>query len=42
MWKSTKVCTALLFMGHIFWKENTEDRVKINIIIGIKCVTLLS
>ena len=28
MWKSTKVCTAFLFMGHTFWKENTEDRVK--------------
>ena len=42
MWKSTKVCTALLFMGHIFWKENTEDRVKINIIIGIKLMCYIA
>ena len=24
-----KVYTAVLFMGHTFWKESTEDRVKI-------------
>ena len=29
MWKSTKVYTAFLFMGHACWKENTEDRVKL-------------
>ena len=30
-WKSTKVPvnTASLFMGHAFWKENIEDRVKL-------------
>ena len=27
IWKSTKVYTAFLFMGHAFWKENIEDRV---------------
>ena len=32
VWKSTKVYTAFLFMGHAFWKENIEDRV----IMGIK------
>ena len=26
---STKVYTAFLFMGHAFWKENIEDRVKL-------------
>ena len=30
-WKSTKVYTAFLFMGHAFWKENIEDRVIIEI-----------
>ena len=29
MKKSTKVYTAFLFMGHTFWKENIEDRVKL-------------
>ena len=29
IWKSTKVYTAFLFMGHAFWKENFEDRVKL-------------
>ena len=29
LWKSTKVYTAFLFMGHAFWKENIEDRVKL-------------
>ena len=29
IWKSTKVYTGFLFMGHAFWKENTEDRVKL-------------
>ena len=29
IWKSTKVCTAFLFMGHTFWKENIEERVKL-------------
>ena len=29
IWKSTKVYTAFLFMGHAFWKENIEDRVKV-------------
>ena len=24
-----KVYTAFLFMGHAFWKENIEDRVKL-------------
>ena len=38
VWKSTKVYTAFLFMGHAFWKENIEDRV----IMGIKRFKLLS
>ena len=38
IWKSTKVYTAFLFMGHAFWKENIEDRV----IMGIKRFKLLS
>ena len=25
-WKSTKVYTAFLFVGHAFQKENNEDR----------------
>ena len=29
IWKSTKVYTAFLFMGHAFWKERIEDRVKL-------------
>ena len=29
IWKSTKVYRAFLFMGHAFWKENIEDRVKV-------------
>ena len=30
MWKSTKVYTAaFVFMGHSFWKENIEERVKL-------------
>ena len=29
IWTSTKVYTAFLFMGHTFWKENIEDRVKL-------------
>ena len=29
IWKSTKVYTAFLFLGHTFWKENIEDRVKL-------------
>ena len=37
MWKSTKVYTAFLFMGHAFWKENIED----SKIIGINCFELL-
>ena len=28
-WKRTSVYTALLFMGHAFWKENIEGRVKL-------------
>ena len=28
IWKSAKVYTAFLFMGHAFWKENMEDRAK--------------
>ena len=28
IWKGTKVYAAFLFMGHAFWKENVEDRVK--------------
>ena len=38
IWKSTKVYTAFLFMGHAFWKENIEDRV----IIMIRHFKLLS
>ena len=26
MWKITKVYTAFLFIGHVFWKERFEDR----------------
>ena len=29
IWKSTKVYTAFLFIGHAFWKGNIEDRVKL-------------
>ena len=29
IWKSTKAYTAFVFMGHTFWKENTEDTVKL-------------
>ena len=29
IWKSTKVYTDFLFMGHVFWKENIEDLVKL-------------
>ena len=30
IWKSTKVYTAaFVFMGHSFWKENIEERVKL-------------
>ena len=29
IWKSTKVYTAFLFMGHAFWKEVIEDRVEL-------------
>ena len=29
IWKSTKVYTAFLFMGHAFWKERIGDRVKL-------------
>ena len=29
MWKSTKVFTAFLFMGHAFCEENVEDREKL-------------
>ena len=29
LWKSTKVYTAFLFMGHAIWKENIEDRVQL-------------
>ena len=29
IWKGTKVYAAFLFMGHAFWKENIEDRVKL-------------
>ena len=28
-WKSTKVYTAFLSMGHAFWKQNIGDRVKL-------------
>ena len=29
IWKSNKVYTAFIFMGHVFWTENVEDRVKL-------------
>ena len=29
IWKCTKVYTAFLFMGHTFWKESIENRVKV-------------
>ena len=31
IWKITQAYTAFLFLGHAFWKENIEDRVKINL-----------
>ena len=37
IWKSTKVYTAFLFMGHAFWEESIADRVKLlesNIILN--------
>ena len=37
IWKSTKVYTASLFMGHAFWKENIEDRVKLLELNVINC-----
>ena len=37
MKKSTKVYTAFLFMGHTFWKENIEDRVKLLGSIVLNC-----
>ena len=38
------IYTAFLFMGHAFWKENIEDRVKLleSIIIYIVVVTTAS
>ena len=29
IWKCTKLYTAFLFMGHAFWKEDIEDKVKL-------------
>ena len=29
IWKSTKIYRAFVFMGHSFWKENIEERVKL-------------
>ena len=29
IWKSNKAYTAFIFMGHPFWTENVEDRVKL-------------
>ena len=29
IWKCTEVYTTFLFMGHTFWKESIEDRVKL-------------
>ena len=29
IWKSTKVYTSFLFLGHAFWKENIEEKVKL-------------
>ena len=29
IWTSTKVYTDFLFMGHAFWEESIEDRVKL-------------
>ena len=29
IWKRTKLYTAFLFMGHAFWKESIENRVKV-------------
>ena len=37
IWKSTKVYTALLFLGHTFWKENIEDRVKLFEVNVLNC-----
>ena len=37
IWKSTKVYTAFLFMGHALWKENIEDRVKLLEQIVLHC-----
>ena len=35
--ESTKVYTAFLFMGHAFWKENIEGRVKLLKSIILNC-----
>ena len=32
-----EVYTAFLFMGHAFWKENIEDRVKLLESIVLNC-----
>ena len=37
IWKSTKVYTAFLFLGHTFWKENIEDRVKLFEVNVLSC-----
>ena len=29
IWKNTKVYTTFLFLGHTFWKENIEEKVKL-------------
>ena len=29
IWKCTEVFAAFLLMGHAFWKESIEDRVKL-------------
>jgi len=37
IWKSTKVYTTFLFLGHTFWKENIEDRVKLFEVKVLNC-----
>ena len=42
IWKSTKVYTAILFLGQAFWKENIEDSQSKLTCIGLRHFKLLS
>ena len=41
-WESTKVYTAFLFLGHGFWKENSEDKVKLLELNVLSCCLKLT